>query len=259
MKISAMLRAALLVARQSGFHTLISFARERWKAPFRQSTASRWKGGLASEIYFWDVYLGGAGRGWDKSFESRQDPNAPLQPYIAELLPPVGDVSVLDVGAGPLTFLGKKIEGRKLHLTAVDPLADEYDALLRRHNIVPPVKTQRGAAERLTELFKADSFDLVYARNCLDHSCDPEQAILEMVAVARPNCCVFLEHRLNEADRRQHHGLHIWNLSANEKGELMLRSDDQSINVSEKHAELFSAQCVVREGGQWLLTKIRKR
>ncbi len=38
------------------------------------------------------------------------------------------EVSILDVGAGPLTIINKTFPGKTLTITATDPLADEYAA-----------------------------------------------------------------------------------------------------------------------------------
>ena len=60
------------------------------------------------------------------------NPGTELRERIRALIaaPEGVTVRVLDVGAGPLTALGKVWPGRTLELTAVDPLADEYNAIL---------------------------------------------------------------------------------------------------------------------------------
>ena len=44
----------------------------------------------------------------DNNYGKRFDPDLPLQPRPTDLLPPQTEVHILDVGAGPLTYLGKK-------------------------------------------------------------------------------------------------------------------------------------------------------
>ncbi|MEO0585675.1 MAG: methyltransferase domain-containing protein, partial [Bacteroidota bacterium] len=178
--------------------------------PIPQAHSFKWKAGIKSEVIFWNKYLRTSGLHWPETFRFRTDPDAMLQSRPAELLPDHEAVQILDVGAGPFTYLGKKCEGREIKITAVDPLADEYDELLEKHNVEPPVRTIKVDGERLTETFEVDTFDLVFARNCIDHSYNPEQAILEMISVCKPDCYVLLEHRPNEAENERYVGLHQW-------------------------------------------------
>jgi hypothetical protein len=87
-----------------------------------------------------------------------------LQPRPASLLPDKASVTILDVGAGPLTFLGKKHSRQELLIEAVDPLADFYDQILTEFEIEPIVRTKKCAAEELSRRFEPDTFDLVFAR-----------------------------------------------------------------------------------------------
>lgn len=143
-----------------------------------------WETNLNTEIDFWDRYLKTGGLEWKEGFNERLNPKTPLEPHIEKLLP-TGEVFILDVGAGPLTYLGKISEGRKINLTAVDPLATTYDKLLAKYDVNPPIKTVYGKAENLTDIFSENTFDLVHARNCIDHSFNPLRAFKQMVEVAK--------------------------------------------------------------------------
>lgn len=68
-----------------------------------------------------------------------------------------------------------------------------------------------GEAERLADAFGENSFDLVYARNCLDHGYDPMLAIQQMLKVVRVGGVVLFEHGVNEGERQGYQGLHQWN------------------------------------------------
>src|SRR5215469_4530 len=109
----------------------------------------------------------------------RSDPNTPFQDYLRGLIevPAGAQIRVLDVGAGPLTTIGRKWPGRELHITAVDPLAAEYDDLLRKLEIDPPCRTAFAFAEELSAIFTPSSFDLVHSRNAIDRSKDVLKAI----------------------------------------------------------------------------------
>jgi SAM-dependent methyltransferase len=93
----------------------------------------------------------------------------------------------------------------------IDALADQYDAILDKYHIMPSVRTEKLEAEKIAQRFPANTFDLCFARNCLDHAYDPEDAILQMITVTKPGCYVLLEHFRNEAEENGYEGLHQWN------------------------------------------------
>ncbi len=78
------------------------------------------------------------------------DEAAPLaeQEIIRRIASGTDRIRILDVGAGPLTVLGKRLTGVQIDITAVDPLAGDYGTLLQRHGIAPPIRTQWCEGER---------------------------------------------------------------------------------------------------------------
>lgn len=253
---------ALRVLREKdGFHRLWTILRYRYRIPLPQSRFSKWKGGIHCEVDYWDHFLAIKGFENRDTYADRLNPDAPLQPRPASLIPEhARKFSILDVGAGPLTYLGKRVSGVDLHITAVDPLADQYEQILEKHGVHPLVKTHQLAAEELASGFPANSFDLVFARNCIDHSYDPEKAILAMIAVARPGGHILLEHTPDEAERQHYYGLHQWNFSMSEAGDFLIRSRRKTVNFTQRHAQLCHTACevVVDDGEEWLITMIRK-
>jgi SAM-dependent methyltransferase len=143
---------------------------------------------------------------------------------------PAEEVSVLDVGAGPLTWLGYRYPGKKLTIVSVDPLAADYDQLLRDAGLEPPVRTIRVAGEDLPEHFDPASFDIAYATNALDHSADPLTIISNMLTVVRPGGIVILRHKRNEGQSARYSGLHQWNFDAVDGG-LLLWNEAAEIDV----------------------------
>jgi SAM-dependent methyltransferase len=184
-----------------------------WKAGQRLAA---WEAGKAPEVTFWREWLATKGGDWPYEYEPRLDPEQPLQDRVIKHLnaPPGATVSILDVGAGPLTKLGKRWEGRTVRITAVDPLADEYKLLLDEANITPPVQTQPGEVERLAERFPTNHFDLVNVQNALDHTYDPLLGIRQMLEVVKPGGYILLLHEVNEAHRTGYVGFHQWNFCA---------------------------------------------
>ena len=109
---------------------------------------------------------------WPSDFAERLDPTTQLSEYHRGFVDrlPDHEIRILDVGAGPLTYLGKHLPGRTLTIVAADALAPHYDRLLAKHRVTPLVRTIAAEAERLTDVFPENSFDLVNARNCIDHT-----------------------------------------------------------------------------------------
>lgn len=177
---------------------------------------------------------------------------------------------ILDVGAGPLTSIGKTICGGSngIEIIAVDPLAWEYDQLLAKYNIKPIVRTHMADAENLRNYvvpgelrFRDDTFDLVFCRNALDHCRDPRKALQEMIAVVKPGAYVLLEHRPDEALRTKWSGFHQWNLGMDEATvDLLLSSRWRTWNLSKSLKPLGSVHCEIIEenGEEWLITRIMK-
>ena len=239
--IKSLLRPAYRLAKKS-LHAL----------PPAFRTKAIWRANLHTEIGHWDKWLATKGGRRPGLYLKKLDPNRELDPLLSKLLPP-GDqpADLLDVGAGPLTVLGKKCEGRTLRIVAVDPLAIAYDKLLSKYGVTPLVRTIRGDAERLSAQFGGESFDLVYAQNCIDHSYSPENAILEMVKVVRKDGFVVLNHSANEAEKQRYEGLHQWNL-AQQDGDLIISTRTSKLNFTQKHKDLCRISCSALEHDYFL-------
>jgi SAM-dependent methyltransferase len=210
-----------------------------------------WKISLPSEISFWDEYLASHGKscGAETEFNFRTTPEAELQPWLREWLncPDGATVRVLDVGAGPLTWVGKKWSGRKVVIDAIDPLAEAYAEIMRRQNIQPPVPTKLGDGEDVVKIFGANIFDLAFARNCLDHSYNAIQAVVSMIEATKPGGIIFLWHNQDEAEHLCYQGLHQWNFRL-EKGELLVWKGDKKLNVNQTYAgKLQVLRCELRD------------
>jgi SAM-dependent methyltransferase len=190
--------------------------------------------GLLAETWFWWRWVRTRGLQWPEEFARRLDPRSPLLQEVAERVRRIttDPVRILDVGAGPATCLGYLMEGRRVEITAVDVLAGVYDLLWARSGIVPPVRTLRADAERLTERFAAGSFDIVYAQNSLDHAARPRAAIEQMVRMAKPGGFVLLSHAIDEGKNEDYAGLHRWNLSER-AGDFVIWNPAESVNMTE--------------------------
>jgi SAM-dependent methyltransferase len=183
---------------------------------FRLGRRLVWRSRKGTEVDFWADWLIGAPgtEEWASDRELRLDPEAQIRdPLVREELEGhhAAEISILDVGAGPLTALGYRYAGKKIKIVAVDPLAHEYDRLLCDAGLDPPVRTIAVSGEALLEHFDADTFDIAYAVNALDHSADPLTIISNMIVVVRPGGAVVLRHKRNEGQSARYWGLHQWN------------------------------------------------
>lgn len=172
----------------------------------------QWCEGIAHEVNFWDTWLKNKGGEWSYDFELRLNPESILQPCYQRLIEGISDPKILDVGSGPLTFIGKKLPNNKnVSIVATDALANEFNNILSTNNITPLVPSVFAEAENLSSYFNAE-FDLVIARNCLDHVVSPVDAFAEMVKVVKSNGFIWIEVHRNEAIYENYEGFHQWNI-----------------------------------------------
>lgn len=172
---------------------------------------SAWSEGFDYEMRFWHGWISSRGLQWPDDFAKRLDPDSQLDGILAKLLRDCSSPRVLDVGAGPLTVIQKRLGPVNLKLQACDPLASMYNLFLRTAGIVPLVETRFANAEDLSAFYDENSFDIVTCRNALDHSFDPLRGIIEMLRVVKVGGKVFLKHMFNEAERENYIGFHQYN------------------------------------------------
>jgi SAM-dependent methyltransferase len=252
---------AIKALRKGGVPLVLSLLVSKAALRFPLPMKFKWKAGLRSEIVWWDDYFRTKGLWCPDEYRDSLDPDLPLQLRPTALLPPERDAHILDVGAGPLTYLGRKASGRQLQITAVDPLADEYDKILHKYGIQPVVRTQRLEAEDLTKRFSANTFDLCVAHNSLDHAHNPERAVLQMIDVVKRGRYVLLEHARNEAEQQKYSGLHQWNFDLSPDGGFLIRSKSSVTNMTQKYADRCTICCeLLRVGSkEFLVTRILKK
>jgi SAM-dependent methyltransferase len=193
-----------------------------------------WEAGKSYEVYWWRWFLERNIRHQTDEYKRRFDPDQPLQDWITENLSALqgSTVSILDVGAGPATNLGKRWNGGMVQITAVDPLAEDNNHLLDDLGITPPVRTQQGEVEHLTEQFPLNHFDLVNMENALDHSYDPLTGIQQMLEVVKPGGSVVLKHYVNEGEQGQYTGFHQWNFCA-DNGHFVMWNPQTRVSIND--------------------------
>jgi hypothetical protein len=231
---------------------------EESKVKERERAKAYWEIAKLKELDFWKQYIQTGGLDWKDEFKLRTDPQSPLKEdpildYLRER--PSDSISILDVGAGPLTVLGKTYPGKVLNITAVDPLADPYNRMLQEVGITPPIPTVPGEGETLLARFAAESFDIAFARNALDSSYDPALTIKNMLAVVKENGLVLLKHKMNEAENSGYRGSPQWNFAI-KQGRLVVWNRTARYDIAEILGETADLDCY--NEGDWVTCLITK-
>lgn len=190
----------------------------------------KWESGKVSEITFWLEFLAKRSK-TNRFYEFTEPIQDRYKKYID--INEKTDISILDVGSGPLTVISNIWPEINLSITMVDPLADEYNKILDKYNIVVPVRPQKCEVEKLSDIFPKNHFDFVHMKNSLDHSYDPISGINQMLNVVKPKCYVYLQHHINVAETNEYFGFHQWNF-CEEKGDFILWNKSKKISLKEE-------------------------
>lgn len=200
-----------------------------------------WDNHLNDEIAYWESMIAETfhNKEWVDGFKVRCQGKNIFPQHLRKYLKDINSTKILDVGSGPATVLGGSIDDICLNITAIDPLADEYNLLFSKYarkNFITPLNCE---AELLHKIFKPRSFDFVYSRNALDHSHNPILAIQSMINACTHNGIVFFENVINEGVNEGFKGLHQWNFMP-ASGDLVIwdeqgKGELLSKNISEKH------------------------
>jgi hypothetical protein len=207
---------------------------------YRDAYKKIWLGNLHTEYEDWDRVIqewskSDSGIAWATYRNSNVIPNE-----IQRLLPSSGPepYRICDVGSGPRCWMGNVIEGGGCvcELVCCDPLAEYYEESFARYGIQQTVPIVKVDGENLLEKFEYNSFDVVAARNSLDHSYSPEQCILQMGSVSKKY--VYLLHCINEGKNANYNGLHNWDFDYRQ-GNFIIESVAGTVNFSKKYSHLF--------------------
>jgi len=225
----------------------------------RKEPVRVWREGLRDEIAFWEQVLP-ARVATDPGYRLRADPKAPMSDPLMNFLIgriPEESVSIIDVGAGPLTALGKTYPGKRLRITATDPLAAEYVRIMEEAGISPPVRPIECLGEDLLDRFQPGTFDIAFARNALDHCIDPVRVIENMVDLVKDGRFVLLRHLRSVAELNLYRGLHQWNFDI-EQGQLVIwRTGRERVDMGRVLHDTAAVDCF--EEGPWVVCLLTKK
>jgi hypothetical protein len=123
----------------------------------------------------------------------------------------------------------------------VDPLADQYRALLRKHGHAPNSLLVQGYGEELASIFSEDAFDMVWIHNALDHSQSPAGVMRAMTHVVRCGGYLVIQGWCREGTAEGWSGLHQYDLYLDSK-RLMCKTRKGKPEPIDQHLPLAVAQ-----------------
>jgi hypothetical protein len=198
---------------------------------------------LASEIFFWQRLYNEYSKSkvkpiwWDISNSVDKSPEV-LQ-ILVDLKGKFGsNLTIIDVGSGPVTSFFEKIDVRKNKIICVDPLAKIYNDLNIKYKINQEAIIQ-GYGEKLHEIFPAKSAHFILTQNAIDHSTNPKSCVDEMLNLLVDGGILCMYGFVKEGTAANWLGLHQWDIMPL-NGTLCLSNRDQSIN----NQPLFSQDMV---------------
>ena len=225
-----------------------------------------WWMGLKSEIAFWENAYARK-EGYKHSWYLNLVKNDIFYDRYLSVDVPQNAI-VLDVGSGIVSRYGEIVgENKKIHLTAVDPLAGWYNLFNLKYCPEYSGKpVQFGLFENLSNVFENELADLIIISNALDHCIDPYLCIIEALHVLKIGGVLYVKSFRRESCNEKCMGLHQWNIDI-EGEDFIIWNLRNYINVSRELKGYCSIDIKVYEEderglkGNWgfLTIEIKKR
>lgn len=209
-----------------------------------------WDLELPTELKFWEglfIKDKTSNQVFVKNFHDRiqNEPRCIFEDYVEAKCK--SEFNILDVGAGPLSQLGRITnKPTKFNITAIDPLADKYDMMWKESGITPRIRTIKGLAEEIDQIFEANKFDFAYSRNAIDHSFDPISSIKKMVKVTKR--MIILCGHSNTGLQNKYNGLHQWNFECSAEDDLTIWNKEKRFSLKDELKEKVEIKV---KGDEW--------
>ena len=217
-----------------------------------KTRAEKWRKGIAYELAFWNnVYR------WTYTFRGMMDwshygGTIDLELFDANAFLLQHDHPlVLDVGCGMSyatgNYLCNGVGLQELNIHYVDPLADGFNKILKRHKRDLPL-IEFGMMEYLSAFYPDSNVALVIIQNALDHSSGPVSGIVEALRVLKVGGVLYLNHHPNEAVTERYKGFHQFNI-IEEKGQLVVWNQRERIVVDNLIGSFTRMQVKTHDNG----------
>jgi len=138
-------------------------------------------------------------------------------------------IKLLDIGCGPFPKSGLYHKDYLIERTLVDTLADKYLSLLEENTICTyGQKIINCDVEEIETKFRNTVFDVIYAKNALDHTFNPIKAISSLITLLSDDGVIIFEHYIKEGEYTQYFGLHQWDFAVDD-GNFIISSQGKKI------------------------------
>ena len=219
----------------------------------------KWMSGLEDELIFWNDYMVTKGDIYSEEYNQTVELNKKFvlendidEQYFGK------DFNFIDVGSGPFSRCGRITDKVNMVFTAVDPLAEAYNALKIKNDVNNGIEIETAFVELLGKKYNENTFDMVHMSNSLDHCFDAMYGIYQLIYICKIGGKIILRHTENEAERSEYNGLHQWNLSVhNGENSFVIWGKDKRYDVVELLKEYvdFYIYPDISEG-DWVFNKV---
>ncbi len=174
-----------------------------------------WLDGVSNEIIFWWRYI--SERLNDKDFIDKIVTGGKFQYENLFEHYQKKDLKVLDIGCAITPDIGIISDKFDIDLTPLDPLGLIYNHILDFYKIDYRTPILTGLAEQLNNYFNGQKFDLIHARNSLDHCINVPEAFENMLKLVSNRGIILLQHFENEGLNQNYEDFHLWNITTENK------------------------------------------
>jgi SAM-dependent methyltransferase len=119
-------------------------------------------------------------------------------------------LKIADLGCGPVSMIGIKDDTYQIEILGIDPLVGEYNKILADKKIVRPHDVVCMECE-YAYLLGENTFDIVFSRNAIDHSEEPDKIMMSGKLLCKTNGLFQIRVHENEGKSQNYAGLHQWN------------------------------------------------
>ena len=137
-------------------------------------------------------------------------------------------LKTLEIGSGPNSNLSYWVDNELLEVTAIDPLADVYEKIMRKLNYKYPITPIKIKGEEILEHFGEETYHIVFAQNSLDHVEDPIKCFNNANNVLKKGGFLFVCSNIKEGTRKSWTGMHKYDIYV-ENNELLLASQNGEV------------------------------
>ncbi|MFA4890421.1 MAG: class I SAM-dependent methyltransferase [Candidatus Paceibacterota bacterium] len=171
-------------------------------------------------LYFYRVKFKGKLTKFNHSFE--------LPDYFEPMIGDKKEVTIAELGAGPICTIGNLWKDVKINLRASDVLQNEFAPWWKKYGATPVVPVEYQDMEHLT--YPNNFFDIVHCVNAIDHTLDARQALKEIFRVCKKGGWIYLRHFTNQ--RKRYRGMHAWDIDIVD-GECVFSNKKEKFLLSE--------------------------